>query len=940
MRVLLWSLLIAVVLVAALATGGILWRTELAEAAARRWLAHQGFGQARLEVTALTLERVEVRGLDLGDDGPSARSLTVMYQPSQVLAGRVERIDLDGLRLKLDLGSDRPLGRLQDLLAGDTGQAEAAASPSLPEVYLQDAVVTAASPHGTVDVAFDGRLHEAEDGLRATLRGKADTPYTAIEISLEATGLPQDPTIRLDARGWSDVAKVPWPASWPATPKSGRAEFHLTYDGTLPTTLPEGPQAALRQSAAAEISLSLQGADVTPYARGVDAGIEATLDVRQGEILLRLREPATAAATEVNAEALSEFGLGQDFASMLARLEQVTLSPWTEAGELLQAAYRDGEWRWDGRASLRATLGKGYASAQFAADGTHAADFAMSGITLAPLKLEAEKLRYGDVELGRLAFDGNASLDPGAMTAEGQLEVQLARLRAGPQVLENVGFDGPVVIEREGTETAVRLSKAGRLRLPEPPRTGVVDVEGPIEVTIRSGMAIMQDGTLSAELVADPGTLSGTIRRVDAPDVTASTAPGPIDLKIRQDDSLVAAAAMKGARIRVPDMKLSASELDADITYGTPDAPLARLSLGNLVHEAQPAAFAPLSVDLTVRRDGQRLTATGAAGVRGTDISVPLDLHHNLATQSGDMMFGPSTARFSPGGLQPRALSPLLRDIESAEGSVEVGGDLTWQPGGFNSGGVARIDALSFETPQARVEELSGTVTASRLIPTTTPPGQELTAKSVVAGVPLTDVRLRFQLVPDDEARPVLRVARIEGTLSDGLLYAEDLALKGLDTETDATVHVRGLSLRKLFEELDVEGLSAEGVLSGQIPLRFGGNGFVVDQGQISAESDGVIRVQIQSAKQALAGRGEQVQLMMRALENFQYKELKATLNRPSDGDLELGIVMEGRNPDVLDGYPFRFNINLTGDIEPLLAALQEGRRLTTELLERAVELE
>jgi hypothetical protein len=79
---------------------------------------------------------------------------------------------------------------------------------------------------------------------------------------------------------------------------------------------------------------------------------------------------------------------------------------------------------------------------------------------------------------------------------------------------------------------------------------------------------------------------------------------------------------------------------------------------------------------------------------------------------------------------------------------------------------------------------------------------------------------------------------------------------------------------------------------------------------------------------------------MMRALENFQYKELKVTLNRPPDGELALGVVMEGRNPDVLDGYPFRFNINLTGDIEPLLAALQEGRRLTTELLERAVELE
>jgi hypothetical protein len=47
---------------------------------------------------------------------------------------------------------------------------------------------------------------------------------------------------------------------------------------------------------------------------------------------------------------------------------------------------------------------------------------------------------------------------------------------------------------------------------------------------------------------------------------------------------------------------------------------------------------------------------------------------------------------------------------------------------------------------------------------------------------------------------------------------------------------------------------------------------------------------------------------------------------------------MQGSNPDVLDGYPFKFNINLTGDLEPILSALQTGRRLTTDLLQRALE--
>jgi hypothetical protein len=77
---------------------------------------------------------------------------------------------------------------------------------------------------------------------------------------------------------------------------------------------------------------------------------------------------------------------------------------------------------------------------------------------------------------------------------------------------------------------------------------------------------------------------------------------------------------------------------------------------------------------------------------------------------------------------------------------------------------------------------------------------------------------------------------------------------------------------------------------------------------------------------------------MVRALKDFRYDILSLTVTRPASGDLALGITMQGNNPDVLDGYPFKFNINLTGDLEPILAALQTGRRLTTDLLQRALE--
>ena len=42
-----------------------------------------------------------------------------------------------------------------------------------------------------------------------------------------------------------------------------------------------------------------------------------------------------------------------------------------------------------------------------------------------------------------------------------------------------------------------------------------------------------------------------------------------------------------------------------------------------------------------------------------------------------------------------------------------------------------------------------------------------------------------------------------------------------------------------------------------------------------------------------------------------------------------------GHNPDVLDGYPFRFNINLEGDTDRLVAALSQAYSLSNRMLRR-----
>ena len=207
----------------------------------------------------------------------------------------------------------------------------------------------------------------------------------------------------------------------------------------------------------------------------------------------------------------------------------------------------------------------------------------------------------------------------------------------------------------------------------------------------------------------------------------------------------------------------------------------------------------------------------------------------------------------------------------------------------------------------------------------------------MTAGVPLEDVEIVFDIDSPNGA-PVLRLSRAGGQLAEGEVFVRDAELRAGAETNRLTVQVRGISMAKLIGLLEVEGLRANGTLAGDIPLRLGPEGFQIDQGKLGAVDEGRIQIEFGAAQDTLARQGQSVNLMVRALKDFRYDILSLTVNRPANGDLALAITMQGKNPDVLDGYPFKFNINLTGDLEPILAALRTGRRLTTDLLQRALD--
>jgi len=113
------TFLVLAALIAA-AVGAVLLRHQLVEFVLIRLLTGKGLQVQSLTVQHVGFDRVRLSGLRLGPDGLLAIDrLAAEYRPAELLGGRVRQLEIDGLRLTLDLTAEGdPLGPFRALSEG------------------------------------------------------------------------------------------------------------------------------------------------------------------------------------------------------------------------------------------------------------------------------------------------------------------------------------------------------------------------------------------------------------------------------------------------------------------------------------------------------------------------------------------------------------------------------------------------------------------------------------------------------------------------------------------------------------------------------------------------------------------------------------------------------------------------------------------------------
>ena len=325
------------------------------------------------------------------------------------------------------------------------------------------------------------------------------------------------------------------------------------------------------------------------------------------------------------------------------------------------------------------------------------------------------------------------------------------------------------------------------------------------------------------------------------------------------------------------------------------------------------------------------LTGAGGGVVLG---GIKLTGNFNTRNYVANLDLGPIA--FAPGKLQPADLFPRAKSyLRDFSGSVRLEGPVTWSKGKASADVKLALEGLTGQGGPVLFQNLNGVIEIDEPWPVSTAPNQVLAIEQFVAGLPMTNTLLRFEL-----DGPQLRIAEGSLEMAGGRASITPTTIALNAAGQQLTLNVDQLSVSELFTIAGVPGLSGEGAISGTAPITLFPNGIIVDHAKFAAEAPGVLRYDPSQAPAALSTAGDSVGLALQALSNFHYKELIVSLDRKLTGDAELGLHIAGSNPNFYNGYPVEFNLNLSGKLDEVLRKGLAGYRLPSIIQERLNELQ
>ncbi|TNE31697.1 MAG: hypothetical protein EP349_03565 [Alphaproteobacteria bacterium] len=282
------------------------------------------------------------------------------------------------------------------------------------------------------------------------------------------------------------------------------------------------------------------------------------------------------------------------------------------------------------------------------------------------------------------------------------------------------------------------------------------------------------------------------------------------------------------------------------------------------------------------------------------------------ATQKGEINIEMPPVTFDPVGTQPHHLSPKLAGLlQKVSGSAGFSAKLSLPD--LRGTGQLLLKNLSAEISGKPVTNLNAALEIKNVIPPVLD-RQIVAVESFNPGIPFFGGLVTLSY--DAEQLLPLTLHNAEWQMAGGTVSFADVKLDPAKPDTAFSVMVRDLSLQQLLQFAKVEGLKANGMISGSLPLRVRGDEIFIENGVISTTTPGTVQYAPNELPAFLQNGNPNMDFVRNVISNFHYESLRFLLDGKAGGDQTIRLEAKGRNPDMAETRPVALNLNLQGALE------------------------
>ncbi len=377
------------------------------------------------------------------------------------------------------------------------------------------------------------------------------------------------------------------------------------------------------------------------------------------------------------------------------------------------------------------------------------------------------------------------------------------------------------------------------------------------------------------------------------------------------------------------------------------------------------ASFAPAALRVTRAEGvgGNRVDATGslASTVRAMDNSVRFDSGGTVQLR-GDQSHAEISTRLGGAALPIAFVSDY--DLVLKRGRFRIADTITWksplvagvlerwQQPGDSARGTLQIDltadyrfvgkrtdltargslaasAVDATWADFRFRGLTGRSDFSFVDGALALGAGELALDEAFVGATIRAIHAGFALTGRQLALRDLRASIFEGNVRAGdFTYAID------GGNADLSVSLDGIQLAEVLKLQDQQ-LSGTGTLDGTLPLQVRGNVAEVRGGMISARPPGGTIAYAKARDYAKNIGQPGFEFAISALSDFRYTRMESSIDYDRANVLKLGVKLYGHNPDVEDGRPINYNLNVSQNVLDLLRSLRATDEVSRRLENR-----